>query len=395
MSKSLFSYLTTDSILYAIVLFLIIWGTLQFNKPYIPFSSSILFLSSLLIFCRKKNKTREKNDIFICLIRIIILGGILFVLNSSHGERVWAFFKIFIIAFLLEMASDEDLKLSKFLFVLYIISNCCLIFYERKTMTVLLWDSDSYAMNRNDITDLNVFRASGFTGHPVLGGFLLSVELAFIQMSRLKPLLKYAFTIILFFALLCINSRFNIVLSAITSLYLFKDAIISKRNNMLKIIIVLVAFIFFYDLIIHTDFGGRLINHESGYNDDSTMARIEVLSFADYLSWNQLLWGDFELSEYLMNVMGLAGIENGYISILLIYGIIFGSILIVLLTIYQWKLLSVYPKEQKIILFSLFFIIANTNPHIANSIPWVYWIVSFYLFRPTTEKGQHLKSDYT
>ena len=88
---------------------------------------------------------------------------------------------------------------------------------------------------------------------------------------------------------------------------------------MLKIIIVLVAFIFFYDLIIHTDFGGRLINHESGYNDDSTMARIEVLSFADYLSWNQLLWGDFELSEYLMNVMGLAGIENGYISILLIY----------------------------------------------------------------------------
>ena len=41
------------------------------------------------------------------------------------------------------------------------------------------------------------------------------------------------------------------------------------------------------------------------------MARIEVLSFADYLSWNQLLWGDFELSEYLMNVMGLAGIENG------------------------------------------------------------------------------------
>lgn len=386
MTGSFFKSLRVDGILYAIVLFLAIWGTLQFDKPNIPFSTTLFYCTQLLIFCRKYRKLKHTNRNNISsLIRILLLGVILVFLKFSNEVSIWTFFHVFLVALLLEIASDRDLKISKLLFVLYIIVNCCLIFYERKTMTVLLWNSDDYSFNRNDITDLNVFRASGFTGHPVLGGFLLSIELAFIQMSKMKQSFKYIFTVLLFFALLCVNSRANIGISGLISLYLFKDALLNNKHRFIKVLAIFLCFYFFYDLITTTDFGGRLLNNESGMNDDSTMARIEILSFTDYLTWGQLLWGDFELTEYLMNVMGLAGIENGYIVLVISYGLIFGSILIILLTMYQWKALSVYPKDQRMILLMSFILIACTNPHIGNSIPWIYWVISYYLFRPSHE----------
>lgn len=147
------------------------------------------------------------------------------------------------------------------------------------------------------------------------------------------------------------------------------------------------AFFFFYNLITTTDYGGRLINHESGLDDSSTMARFEVFSVFDYINWNQLLWGDLGLSDYLMAVMGLAGIENGYIVLVLKYGLIFGGLLIYLLTKYQWQALHIYSKEGRLILFFLFIILANTNPHIAHGVPWVFWVTSYYLLRPSFIKN--------
>ncbi len=261
--------------------------------------------------------------------------------------------------------------------------------YERKTMTVIFWNSEEYALGRNDIIDLTMFRSSGLTGHPVLSGFLLSIELAFIQMSKIKQSYKYILTVLLFFALLCVNSRTNIGISALISIYLFKDAILSKKNRFIKIAIIVVLFYFFYDLIINTDFGGRLLNHEVGSNDSSTMARFEVFSFLDYIDWKLLIWGDFEAVGFLMTVMGLDGIENGYIVLLLSYGLLLGSILIIALTIYQWKALAVYPKDQRIILFLMFILIAFTNPHIGHNIPWIFWVVSYYLFRPSIKNITH------
>ena len=397
-SMNLSKLFTLESLLYATVLFIIVYSSLQIKKTPIPFGATITYASMFLLFYVKRKlilKSSNNNDV--PLFRILVFGCLVLIFKSlqdkSTFEPIFLFFQVFLVALLLEHASKQDLRLSKIMFVLFIVANCLLIFYERKTMTVLLWDSEEYSANRNDIHDLAIFRSSGFTGHPVLGGFILSIVLAFIQMSKMKQNFKYILTILMFFALLCINSRANIGMSGLVSLYLFKDALLNKKHRFFKVLAVFLGFYFFYDLIATTDFGGRLLNTESGTNDESTMARIEVFSFTDYLTWNELLWGNFYLVEYLMLIMGLDGIENGYIVIVLKYGLLAGSILIVLLTSYQWKALRVYPKDQRIILFLLFILIANTNPHIGHSIPWIFWILSYYLFRPSMEKATH-KSSY-
>lgn len=384
--------LTFNGILYLIVLFLIIWNNLQIAKPTIPFNTAIFYVLILYLLYRKR-KLSPSNTInnTPILLKVLLLGLLMLVfkiqIDENYSTQILSFFPIFLVAICLEKATKQDLMLSRFAFLFFVLLNCCLIFYERKTMTVLLWNSEDYALGRNDITDLTMFRASGFTGHPVLGGFLLSIELAFVQLSRLNQKVKYVFTVLIFFALLCVNSRANILLSAFVSIYLFRDAIISKKNRIIKILLISLAFFFFYNLITTTDYGGRLINHESGLDDSSTMARFEVFSVFDYINWNQLLWGDLGLSDYLMAVMGLAGIENGYIVLVLKYGLIFGGLLIFLLTKYQWQALHIYSKEGRLILFFLFIILANTNPHIAHAVPWVFWVASYYLLRPSFKKN--------
>lgn len=388
MKLNIIKLFTANSLLYSIVLFFAIWDTLQFDKPSIPLSMTIYYSSLFVLFCKKWDCLTKHLGNTNNLIGIILLGVVLLIINYQNAPRVWTFFRVFLVALVLEQALERDLKLSKILFLLFVILNCFIMLYERKTMTVIFWNSEEYALGRNDIIDLTMFRSSGLTGHPVLSGFLLSIELAFIQMSKIKQSYKYILTVLLFFALLCVNSRTNIGISALISIYLFKDAILSKKNRFIKIAIIVVLFYFFYDLIINTDFGGRLLNHEVG-NDSSTMARFEVFSFLDYIDWKLLIWGDFEAVGFLMTVMGLDGIENGYIVLLLSYGLLLGSILIIALTIYQWKALAVYPKDQRIILFLMFILIAFTNPHIGHNIPWIFWVVSYYLFRPSIKNITH------
>lgn len=384
-------YISLNGFLFFIVIFLSVWDILQIDKPSIPFSRVIYSVSLLLLYINKWERIKQfKYGNVKSLIWILVAGLCLFLvkglLNEEYRLQISDFLGFFFVAVVLEKATKEELVLSRVFFVSFIAANCLAMIYERSVMKVIFWDDTEYGTYRDFIEDLTMFRASGFTGHPVLGGFLLSIELAFIQLSQLKDKWKYAFTILVFFALLCTNSRLNIVLSALVSLYLFKDALFSKRNRLLKILLIGGAFYFFYDLITTTDFGGRLMNMDTGKDDSSTMARFEVFSFTDYLNLEQLIWGDLDLVNHLMTMMGLVGLENGYIILILKYGLILGGVLIFFLVSYQWKALDVYQKQEKIILFCLFVVIANTNPHVGHQIPWTIWMICYYLFRPSNTR---------
>ena len=213
MKLNILKLFTANSLLYSIVLFFAIWDTLQFNNPSNPLSMTIYYSSLFVLFCKKSDCLTKHLGNTNNLIGIILLGVVLLIINYQNAPRVWTFFRVFLVALVLEQALERDLKLSKILFLLFVILNCFIMLYERKTMTVIFWNSEEYALGRNDIIDLTMFRSSGLTGHPVLSGFLLSIELAFIQMSKIKQSYKYILTVLLFFALLCVNSRTNIGIS--------------------------------------------------------------------------------------------------------------------------------------------------------------------------------------
>ena len=82
--------------------------------------------------------------------------------------------------------------------VAFLTINCLIMLYERSIMKVLFWNSDDVEGWIENVTNIAYFRSSGLTGHPVLGGFLVTMQLLFLQHSKMKRSWKYFFTLMIF-----------------------------------------------------------------------------------------------------------------------------------------------------------------------------------------------------
>lgn len=98
-------------------------------------------------------------------------------------------------------------------------------------------------------------------------------------------------------ALLCFNSRFSIVLSAVVYILLnYKNMIYSRHRIKYVLCIGLTSAVFLY-MLFNTSFGGRLLDLGL-YGDASSMARTEILDI--FRLW---IIGNLCLSEFLMRIL--------------------------------------------------------------------------------------------
>lgn len=388
---SLIPKINFTSILYAIIIFLTIWETLFVEAKDIPMSRTIFFLSLACIIIIKADRIRKRTKFTDSIYCILFLFPFVYIFlgtgDKEYQSYIYYFFKIFFVCIVLELAAKEELHLSKCLFVVFIIINCIVTYYEKYTMSVLFWKDDNIIMNTLD-SDMSMFRASGFLGHPVLGGFLLSIVLSFVLASEGRKKQSIIIAILILLSLLCINTRTNIVVSCTFILFLYRKQLFSIKKIRMNYLTGIILICLFCFLLFDTDLGGRLMNIKIG--DNSTMARFEAFDFVKYVDLNVLLWGDLNLADVITKRMFASYIENGYIVLLLNYGLLFGLPLIILLTRCQWILLSIYPTSIRISLLLVFVASASTNTHIGHSIPWVYWFVSYYLFKPSPFKNKYL-----
>lgn len=381
--------ISINSIAYAFLLFLTIWNTFQFQKPSIPMSQGLYYLCLLFLFFVKapwKDLSFNKN--LKVLLGIVVIGGLLYLIkglgSKDYNEAISIFFRIYFVCIVLEKAHPKELQLSKSLFVAMIIIHCLITFYERSTLTVMLWDSTEYSLTRNDISVISEFRASGLFGHPVLSAFLVTIILSFIQFSDYTSKTKILFTIFMLFSLLCINSRANVIVSGLITLYVFKNYIFSGKNQIVRIIVGAIVIYGAYDMMMNTDWGGRLMTTEA--RDEGILARFEAFGIFSFLNLQDMMLGDLDLADRATALMQASYIENGYLTLILRYGLLFALPLIYLLTKYQLQLTGVYKKYDRWILVGAFVAIANTNPHIGHQIPWAFWFISYYLFRPNEQQ---------
>ena len=129
---NLFNIFSVNSLLYAIILFMTVYGSLQIQKAPIPFSATITYASMFLLLILKWKKILKSSSNDKYLLRILVFGCLVLLFKTqqdkSNFEPILLFFQVFLIALLLEQASKQDLKLSKILFILFIIASCLLIY---------------------------------------------------------------------------------------------------------------------------------------------------------------------------------------------------------------------------------------------------------------------------
>jgi len=246
-------------------------------------------------------------------------------------------------------------------------------FFEPPTTDIIGW------------IDLGYFRSTALLGHPLANSYIVSVYMTFIAFYNFK---RKSLQIFLFFlgyvSLFCFDARVAILAVTVFTVPFFIWKINKTTPQNKKWIIKLGLFCVFCGMlymVTQTTLGGRLMGMEL-VDEGSGQTRLDVFQFYKYYQSNdEILWGHPELNAFISNKLNAEAIENGYISMLLDYGIIFATPLLLLLFRFQYRKLSVFSKFERWSLIAVFFSIGVSTPHLINYIVWTHWIFAYYVFR--------------
>ena len=346
--------------------------------------SACLILILYVVINIAINKLRyDKVDVYIILLALII-----FLFKLAVGQN----FLFIIISFMIvpmllsicyENFTKKDLTLLFRFIIIFYIAECGLsivewvlnrnFFVYQDWLLVVISDWEQYE---------DLFRSSSLLGHPLSNAQVVAVFMTFIAVSNFK---RKDVQIILFFlgyvSLFCFGARGAtlVVTTFVVPYFIWK--INSTTPSSKKWIIKLAVLCMFFGLgygITQTSLGDRLLRGE--LIDNSSQTRIDVFQFRNYQTQDDFLWGRKEAIVY-MNEIHNFPVENGVITLLIEYGIILTIPLLILLFLFQYRKLYVYPKFEKLLLLTVFFIIGCMNPNLAYAIQWTMWINAYYAFR--------------
>lgn len=88
-----------------------------------------------------------------------------------------------------------------------------------------------------------------------------------------------------------------------------------------------------------------------------------------------------------MNKLGVGGVENSFIVLIINYGVIMFILICIIYFFWLKRFLKPYTLFNKFIILSSFLLVGATNNGLASSLPWGFLILGFYCF-PFVEKKQ-------
>lgn len=380
-----------EKVKYLLFVFAVVFA-IFFNtniKALIGFESPTILVAFLpivvyFVFISFTQKTHY-NKIAVCL---LIMAVIVILFKLSIGQSVFevgAFNKILllIMPMLMYICFDNMTKREsdtlRFMIILFFIVLCVIAIGE-KTLNrhFLPVEGDTEVW-----MEAGYFRSVSLLWHPLMGGFFVAVFMSFVAVADFK---KKIFQFFLFFlgyiSLLCFDARgatlvVTFVLLPYFILKFYRMAGKRQWTIILGVICMLMGMVY---LILETSLGsGRLLNME--LMDSSGQTRLKVFNFYKYYKHqDDFIWGHPDNYQHMVEV-GL-GVENGVISLIMNFGIIFMPVILLLLFLLQYKSLSAYSKFDKWLLLFIFFGIGAMNPALSGYTHWNLWVIAYYSFRP-------------
>lgn len=327
-------------------------------------------------------------------IKLIIVVGILAtIVLSMFPQGDFKYFLSFsvtpfiIYAYLDQMTMWEQRILKKCILLLLFVEIGIAI-YERATYSILIDISDELVGFANSNEKWS-FRSQALFGHALANSLIVSTINIFILASNsISNRNKYLIFFLTLIAVLCFNSRGNIIIVVVFSIP-FLYSIYKEGDSKIKLFswLFVGSITYFVVNLQNIGLGGRLFNISLSSNDSSTMARFEAFDIFEFLDIQSILWGQ-EIKTYLMAMAvhtNASYVENGFIAVILRFGIVFGIPLLVLMVKLQYTKLSGIIFWKKILILASFYFVGFTNPHLTNPIQWIIFFLSFYAFIPNSK----------
>lgn len=374
----------------SLLFFVVLWALfVNTNFGYYLGLPNLVFMaySPLLFFglTLRHNYRGVKNT---SSISILILSIFVIIVKAIWGQdfvrESLTFLAIpALLTIVLRRLTPSDTKILQHAVIVFFLIECLLAMYERATLNTFFYIEGSYD-NSDNIEDWS-FRASSLFGHPIANTMIIATFIVFVSCSCLGTLLKYSLVFIGIASILCFNVRGALLMSLVVACYIYvKDNSFKGRNKIVSYLFISVCLLLLVYILTQTSLGGRLMNYydANGLEDSSTLARFAILSFMNFIDFQTLLTGDMDLMEVVMAKMGLVGVENGFIAIVLLYGLLLSIPIFFFLFVDVLKKLSVYPTYKKTAIMICFFGIGATNPHLADSTQWCIFTFLYYAFSP-------------
>ena len=362
---------------------------LGINQVVMTSFSPMTIYIIIKLFNGHNNLNAKYNKI---AITIILFSLLIIILKLSNGQNYFKAALTFLlipmfISITFEELSDKDKLTLKQVILIFFLTECGLAIFERIFSTNLFMQTDIDEYSIFSGNELWTFRSTSLLGHPLANAMAVVTIMSFILTNKKISLIyKLILFTIGYISLFCFNARGAIIT---TSIFMFPYIIYiihKEQNKKIKLLsylfIGISCYVFLY-LVSNTSLGGRLINQEE-LLDGSAQTRLDVFSFYNYLTTDQLLWGNPDLYLYVMRKLEAGGVENGIIVLILNYGIIITFIMLPLLIYFHYTKLSVYNNAERIWIMAIFYILGTMNPNLATPVQWTIWLFSYYAFRNKT-----------
>jgi hypothetical protein len=349
----------------------------------------------------------KKNNTFVLLLTYLTLFSI-FKLITDRGEGTRAFLLTIISAPIIYASlpylgrKNKNEYIDFWTYATYILlfaylAETGVAIYERVAgRQIFGWASYVVTL---DAIGIENYRSSALYGHPLYNALMVSISMAFILISDLRPKYKFFLWGLGYAAILCFNARASIVGNALLlGLYLLHTSVANRKVKfstkigiiLLGIVIAAVA----YKAIMSGLVGARLLNMGL-MDEDSSQVRIDAVEFVSGLDMKTYLYGmSFNEFASLLRFHHVEALENFWIEYLLRYGLVFLVPYVFFYFLFMRHELQRYSFFESMFVCTAFILIASTNNSLSTSfVALLYFLVLIRIFDPLLLK-QTVKRKY-
>jgi hypothetical protein len=337
------------------------------------------------VFTRSRHKSILvfKGEFYIVLVALMIMT-IKFIMGEFDAIKNVLFFLIvpMLVSVLLKTQTGLVKQKVTHIILFVFIAECLLALYERAFLVNIFQDIEMVVLERLTLESMG-FRSTAFYGHPLANALSVSTIMGFILTTPMKLPQKMLFIIIGYSALLCFNARAAILIWTILLVIYFLSIPSSKGRKHLfslpMVVFFILAIYVLYEMIINQGYGDRLFMADTLF-DGSAMARLEVFDAFSYVSSMDFWLGNMENHVYVMHKLGAGGVENGYVVMILNYGIAMALILFVAFFFWLKQVLIPHIWYNKIIIITSFVLVGSTNNALASASGWMFFVLCANVF---------------
>lgn len=251
---------------------------------------------------------------------------------------------------------DSQKYYLRFLFLVFFFIETLLGIYEKTIQTSFFPTFDLEAIIGEygiEALGQNEFRATSLCGFPLANALVVSISMSFLLLYYKKITYRFVIWFVGCWSLFAFNARGATLVWVLISALLIIDLLKHSKNN--KRWFILLSLMVFIPIIInylaHSHWGGRLF-HDDKILDGSAMSRIGAYDYYRNLSPFVIVFGyDYSYPPT----------ENGYLNLLIRYGLIGGLSFILFQLKMIWQYVGNRRGFEKIILLLAFIGVGQTN----------------------------------